>query len=268
MNASFRIAGVIALAALAAACSPTPEAVGKVLKDNPELLRQAVAAQLAGDPEALFAAMEQHPEAFMAALNKAAAEQKRLAQQRQLDDAFANPKTPAIAADRVIFGNPAAPITIVEYSDFECPYCSRANPTVQQVMSHYGDKVRVVYKHMPLSFHKMALPAARYYEAVGLQDPAKARAFHDALFANQQAFAKGGEDYLKQTAAGLGVDMARLAADVTSEQVAARIQADSAEAQSFGIRGTPGFIINGVPLSGAQPFAAFQAIIERHLAEG
>lgn len=262
------VASLSAAALLLTACTPTPDALEKALQDNPELLQQAVARQLAEHPEAVFAAIEQDPEGFIAAAGKAQQEQRRLAQQRQLDEAFANPLEPAVEADRVIFGNPDAPVTIVEYSDFECPYCSRVNPTVQKLMTDYGDKLRVVYKHLPLGFHKLAMPAARYFEAIGLQDPAKARAFHDALFANQKAFAEGGEDYLRQTAEGLDVDMARLAADLESEQVTARIAADTAEAQQFGIRGTPGFLINGVPLNGAKPYAEFQIIIDRHLAEG
>jgi protein-disulfide isomerase len=168
----------------------------------------------------------------------------------------------------VIFGNPEAPVTIVEYSDFECPYCARVNQTIIKILDEYDERVRVVYKHLPLQFHDLAKPAAQYFEAIGLQDTEKAKAFHDALFNNQQIFTQQGESYLRRTALELGVDLERLRDDLKSTQVAERIDADVAEAQGFGFQGTPGFLINGVPLSGARRYAEFQAIIDRHLAEG
>jgi protein-disulfide isomerase len=92
--------------------------------------------------------------------------------------------------------------------------------------------------------------------------------FHDTLFSNQQLFVQQGESYLQQAAGELGVDMERLDRDLASPRVVERINADVAEAQGFGFQGTPGFLINGVPLSGAKPYPEFQAIIDRHLAEG
>lgn len=262
-----RLALIAVSLCLLAACSPSND-VGSYLEDNPELLRQTVAQYLADHPEAIFVAIEKQPEAFMATAKKAAQEEQRLARERQMDAAFANPQQPKIDAGRVVFGNPKAPITIVEYSDFECPYCARVNPTIAKILDEYGEQVRVVYKHLPLNFHDLAKPAAEYFEAIGLQDPAKAKAFHDTLFNNQQIFTQQGQAYLHQVATELGVDLERLDNDRASTQVAERIDADLAEAQGFGFQGTPGFLINGVPLSGAKPYVEFQAIIDRHLAEG
>jgi protein-disulfide isomerase len=248
------------------ACSPPHDSIDKYLQDNPEVLEDAIEQHLTKHPETLFIAIEQNPESFMAAAHKASLEQKRQRRQQQLDEAFANPKTPEIVSKRVIFGNPDAPVTIVEYSDFQCPYCAKVTPTLTKVMTDYGDRVRLVYKHMPLDFHDLSKPAATYFEAIALQDQEKAREFHDALFDNQQAFSQQGESYLQQTAQGLGVDMEKLSQDLQSDQVTARIDADIAEAQAFGFQGTPAFLINGVPISGARPYEEFEAIIDRHLA--
>ena len=133
-------------------------------------------------------------------------------------------------------------------------------------MAQYGNKVRIVYNPLPLAFHKMAMPSARYFEALAMQKPDQVKAFHDTLFKNQKALKEGGEAYLEQTARQLGVDPGQLAQDLDSERVNSRIQTDTAEANLFGINGTPGFLINGVFLRGAQPYAEFKKIIDRHLA--
>lgn len=253
------------LALLLGACSPSEDSVEKYFNDNPQVLDQAIERYFAEHPEALFLAIEENPESFMTAAHKASIEQKRQRQQRQLDEAFANPKTPVIEPERVIFGNPGALVTIVEYSDFQCPYCAKVTPTLSKVMTDYGDKVRLIYKHLPLEIHGLAKPAATYFEAIALQDQDKAREFHDALFDNQQDFSQQGENYLEQTARKLGVDMNKLSRDLKSDLVTARIDADIAEAQAFGFQGTPGFLINGVPINGARPYEEFAAIIDRHL---
>lgn len=263
MRYGYDFIAAIVGALLLGGCTPAPESLELVLRENPQWLSGVVEEQLTSNPEILFSIIEQNPEAFMTAANNAVQEQKRLAQARSMDEAFANPRTPEIEVGRVIFGNPDAPVTIVEYSDFQCPYCAKVSPVMVRLMEDYGDQLRVVYKHLPLEFHDLALPAARYFEAIGLQSPALAKAFHDNLFENQQAFASGGEPYLETAARQLGVDIVRLNKDLHSGLIDKRIAADTAEAHSFGITGTPGFLINGVPLTGAQPYAAFQRVIDR-----
>ena len=95
---------------------------------------------------------------------------------------------PVIEDSRVIVGAKNAPITIVEYSDFECPYCSRGFATVKQLLSEYKGQIRFVFKHLPLDFHPLAKPAALYYEAIALQSHEKAIKFHDKIFENQNVF--------------------------------------------------------------------------------
>ncbi|NBT58846.1 hypothetical protein EBT16_08700 [bacterium] len=97
-------------------------------------------------------------------------QQKAEAQQRE--DEFKSPKKPKLSKDRAVLGSLSSPIIIVAYSDFQCPYCSRGANTIEEVRKKYGKKVAFVFKHLPLPFHPMAQPAAEYFEAIALQDPA------------------------------------------------------------------------------------------------
>lgn len=237
---------------------------------NAKQLKEAIEK----DPSIVFAAIEKDPEKFIEVVNTAAQNAQKKAQEKAMedetkkrDDEFKNPLQPEIQADRVVFGNKNAPITIVEYSDFECPYCSRGYQTVKQVEKEYGDKVRIIFKHLPLDFHPKALPAAKYFEAVARQDQAKAEKFHDMVFENQNKLKSDGEKFLADTAKKLGLDMKKIDKDLKDESLMKRIEADMAEAGKFNISGTPGFIINGVSLRGAYPFSEFKTIIDRQLAE-
>ncbi|MFZ4404627.1 MAG: DsbA family protein [Pseudobdellovibrionaceae bacterium] len=224
------------------------------------------------DPSIVFVAIEKDPEKFIEVVNKAAQEAQKKAQEKAMseetskrDAEFANPLKPEIQEDRVFFGPKNAKITIVEYSDFECPYCSKGHQVIEQVLKEYPNDVRVLFKHLPLEFHPLALPAAKYYEAVAKQDPEKAQKFHDAIFNSQGEFKAKKEAFLKETAKKLGLDLKKLEKDIADPAIDARIKADTEEAKKFDISGTPGFIINGVSLRGAYPFPEFKQIIDRHL---
>ncbi len=221
------------------------------------------------NPEIVFKAIESKPKEFFETIQKAQMEAQKVAQEqaskemeKQLEGEFKNPKKPVIEPDRAVFGNKNAPITIVEYSDFQCPYCARAANTMNEVFAKYGDKVNLVYKHLP--FKRFAEPAARYYEAIAMQDAGKAKKFHDILYANQPKI-NGGEDYLKSVAKEVGANLAKVEKDKNSDTVTKRINADRAEAEKFQISGTPGFIVNGVTVKGAYPLDHFVKIIDRHL---
>lgn len=232
------------------------DALKKTLEENPEILTNAI---------------EKNPLKFMEALNRAAQDARRQQfddeekkQSQAVEEEFKNPKTPVIEPERVL-GKADAPITLVEYSDFECPFCSRGYRTVKEVKEKYGDKIKFVFKHLPLDFHPMAEPAARYFEAIALQDKDKAYKFHDYVFENQEKLKTGKEKFLDEAAKKTGADLAKVKKDLKSEAVTKRIEADKAEAAKFGFSGTPGFLINGVSLRGAYPTPEFVKIIDRHL---
>jgi protein-disulfide isomerase len=238
-------------------CAPTPSQLKKTLEDNPDVL---------------FGVIKKHPKQFLEVVNEAADQARRQMQEdrvaeekSKLEEEFKNPKTPEIDEERVIWGPKTAAVTIVEYSDFQCPYCAKAADTVKGLMEKYGDKVRVLYKHLP--FKPMAEPAARYYEAIGLQSASKAKKFHDELYSNQKKLYDG-ESFLEKTAKKVGANMTQLKKDLKSDKVTQRIEADMEEAKKFGFNGTPGFLVQGVTVAGAYPASHFEMIIDRHLNGG
>ena len=165
-------------------------------------------------------------------------------------------------------GSPArgpekARIDIVEFSDFQCPFCARVNPTVQRIRDEYGDDVRIVFKHLPLRIHPQAPAAHAAAEAAHSQG--KFWEMHDLIFANQRALTR--ENYLGY-AKQIGLDVARFTKDLDSSDIKKRVDDDASEAASLGVTGTPAFFINGRFLSGAQPFDSFKRVIDAELAKG
>ncbi|WNG37853.1 thioredoxin domain-containing protein [Archangium violaceum] len=157
-------------------------------------------------------------------------------------------------------GNADALVTLVEFSDYQCPFCSRANATVEQLQKDYGSKLRVVMKQNPLSFHPRAKPAALAALAAGEQG--KYWEYHEILFANSKAL----EDAdLEKYASQLGLDLTRWKADMASPKLSSIVDRDQALAGKLGANGTPAFFINGRFLSGAQPIANFKTLIDEEL---
>lgn len=159
-------------------------------------------------------------------------------------------------------GTATAPVTIVEFSDFHCPFCKRVQPVVSDVMKKYGDKVRLVYKDFPLdNLHPQARAAAEAARCAGEQG--KFWEFHDKVYAGD---ANAAASVMTQYATEVGIaDVARFDACVSSRKYQARVQQDVAEGAKLGIQGTPGFFINGRLLSGAQPLDAFAKVIDAEL---
>jgi len=164
-----------------------------------------------------------------------------------------------------MWGKRDAPVTIVMWSDFQCPYCSRVEPTLQQVKDAYGpDKVRIVWKNFPLSFHQNAKPAAE--AAVGVFEMGGNDAFwkwHDTAFKNQQAL--GTDSYVKWAQDAGVKDIAALKAGLDAHKWADKVDKDSNDGKSAGMSGTPAFFINGVFLNGAQSFDAYKKTIDQEL---
>jgi protein-disulfide isomerase len=170
------------------------------------------------------------------------------------------PRHTLAAAESPAKGPANAPVEIVEFSDFQCPYCLAAKPTVNRVLEAYGDRVRFVYRNYPLPNHPNARPAAEAAQCANSQG--KFWPYHDRLFAEAS---KLNDVDLKRTAAELGLDTARFNACFDSHQFRSVVDADIQAGQDAGVSGTPAFFINGRELTGAQPFEQFQRIIEEEL---
>jgi protein-disulfide isomerase len=167
---------------------------------------------------------------------------------------------PAPGASNPAKGAKGAKIVIQEFSDFECPYCGRAREAINKVMQEYGKDVQLVWRHMPLSFHKKAMLASEAAQEVFAQQGHDAFwKYHDKLFDNQKAIERPD---LEKYAAEMGIDMARFKKALDEHIHAKTIQDDMAVAEKAGVKGTPAFTINGYFLSGAQPFEAFDKLIK------
>lgn len=165
-----------------------------------------------------------------------------------------------VAAEGPSRGPKTAKVTIVEFSDFQCPFCSRGRKVVDEVVAHYGDKVRVVFRDFPLDFHDKAQKAAEASHCA--EDQGKFWPMHDWMFDNQD---KLDTDGLKTAARQIGLDSALFEKCLSSGQHSAEVQRHQHDGQKVGVRGTPAFFINGVMLSGAQPFEKFKTEIDRAL---
>ena len=160
-------------------------------------------------------------------------------------------------------GPESARVSIIEFSDFQCPFCRRVTPTMDKLTTEYGDQVRIVFKNLPLSIHSNAPAAHAAAEAAHRQG--KFWEMHDRIFADQRNLAP---EVFEGYAEDMGLDMDRYRADVASSDVKKRIGADMEEAQKLGVTGTPGFFVNGRFVSGAQPFETFKRMVDEELDKG
>ena len=168
-----------------------------------------------------------------------------------------------VAATGPSKGPADAKITIVEFSDFECPFCGKAEDSVTQVMEKYAGKVRIVFRHFPLSFHPNAPKAAE--ASMCANEQGKFWEMHKVLFANRSALTV--ED-LKKHASSLGLDQAKFNECLDGNKMKSYVEADTKAGGDVGVSGTPAFFINGKLLSGAQPFSEFEKVIEAELKKG
>jgi protein-disulfide isomerase len=165
-----------------------------------------------------------------------------------------------VAATGFSKGTENAPITIVEFADYECGFCSKVLPTVKAVMDKYPGKIKLVYRDFPLEFHPNATPASVAARCAGKQG--KFWEMHEMLFANQSALTN--ENFVKY-ATQLGLDLAAFDACSKDPSVTEAVQKDLLEGQAAGVSGTPAFFVNGVLLSGAQPESEFVKVIDKEL---
>lgn len=162
-------------------------------------------------------------------------------------------------------GSEDAKVTIVEFSDYQCPFCGRfARDTLPLIVSEYVDtgKVRIVFRDFPIAGHQNAQKAAEASECADEQG--KFWEYHDKLFANQQYL---GIVDLKQYAKDLGLDSAKFDQCLDSGKYASEVQKDFQDGQSYGVSGTPTFFVNDIQIVGAQPFSVFKQAIEAELAK-
>lgn len=167
-----------------------------------------------------------------------------------------------------IKGDPNAPVTIVEFSDFQCPFCGRWTRQTYPALEKYikEGKVKLVFKHLPLPFHRYAQKAAEAAECAGkIGGKEKFWAMHDKIFFEGQPQGKLDVESLKQFAKEIGLNEKRFSQCLDTGETAELVRQDYAEASQLGVRGTPTFFINGRIVRGAQPTFVFERIIQEEL---
>lgn len=186
---------------------------------------------------------------------------KRLRERAKVEVFLAAPRYDVVA-EGPSKGPADAPVTIVEFSDFQCPYCQRVLTTVNEVLAKYPEEVRIVYRHLPLDrIHPNARGAAE--AAACAEEQGQFWAYHDKLFQNNKALGK--EDLLRY-ATDAGLDATRFQACFDERRFKDKVEADLQAARAVGISGTPAFVVNGILLSGAQPAEEFYKVIDQELA--
>ena len=218
-------------------------------------------AQTGGKPfarieSALIAAMQRHADD-----ERRAALLAKLRMEYHVKMMFEAPREQVSIAGNPWTGGKHAPVTIVEFSDFQCPFCRAAEPTIKQMREKYGDRVKLVYMDFPLGMHPHALDAAIAGRCAGEQN--KFWQFHDAMFADQKKLDPAA---LKQTAGKLGLDTKKFDACFDGKQVVPGIRADQAEGERLGVNGTPTFFINGIQMVGVKSPQAMSVVIDKELA--
>jgi protein-disulfide isomerase len=172
------------------------------------------------------------------------------------------PARARVAATGPSQGRENAPVTIIEFSDFQCPFCKRVVPTLHQIMEKYPEQVRIIFRHLPLDrIHDRARPAAEAAACADHQE--KFWAFHDIMFENNQALS---DPDFSRFAAEAELDVDAFEKCVADREFEAIVQSDSEAAAALGLRGTPAFFINGIEMRGAKPFEEFVRIIDTELA--
>jgi protein-disulfide isomerase len=255
---SFTLAGALLLAfslPLPAAYAGSSDAAGKATafdKDMDAFLAKDENVKKIGD------ALER----YFQKKREEAQQQAARSEQERMDSQFKNPVKVDLG-DSPVRGPADAKVTIVEFSDFQCPFCQRGTGVMEEVLKEYPKDVKLVFKNLPLPFHEKAKPAAKAALAAKMQG--KFWEMHDLLFKNQSQL---GEEFFIKCAEDLKLDVAKFKTDMASPEVDKIIQEDTAQAQSLGVNGTPGFFVNGVLVSGAQPLPAFKSIIDRWLKQG
>jgi protein-disulfide isomerase len=175
------------------------------------------------------------------------------------EEELKNPKKVEIGSSPVK-GSRNAPVTIVEFSDFQCPYCSRVGPTLDTLLKKYEGKIKLVFKHQPLPNHPNAKPAA--VASMAAHKQGKFWEMHDMLFANQQQLDK---ESLVGFAKKLGLNEARFKKDMEDPQILKQVEEEGMWASQNGLGGTPVFLINGATFRGAQPLENFVQAVDKAL---
>ncbi len=206
--------------------------------------------------------IRENPQVIYESLDTYLKGQRQAQAEQELENSFNNLVEYKIPPYAPWKGSAEAPITIIEFTDFECSFCAKGAGILNQLVLKYPDKIKIVFRHNPLEMHAQALPAAM--AAMAAHQQGKFWEYHDLLFQNMRQL---GEETFVALAEQLELDLDRFNLDRTSEAISQQISADSQRAKELKFTGTPMFMINGVVVQGAKPISYFSQVIDRLLKE-
>ncbi|MDL2266563.1 thioredoxin domain-containing protein [Desulfovibrio sp. OttesenSCG-928-G15] len=228
-----------------------------------EEFRAVLREVLAEDPDIILEVLKERSEDVLDIAQQGNALRKRKAMVAQWRQDTQTPKKPDLK-QRAFRGGQKAPVTIVSYSDFTCPYCRQAEYVIVQILKKYGANVRVTFKPLPKDTPE-SQAAAKLSTAAFMLDPQKGWKVFDALFDGIADFEHNQDAFVKRLCADTGLDQKALAAKAESEAVQSRLDADREEADGLGISGTPYFLVNDLLIRGAVSRELFEEAVEMAL---
>lgn len=246
---------------LVTGASATAQAAQTVTDEN---LAQMLRNLLREKPELVLDVLRQNSETVLDVAQQGSTLRRKRALQAQWREDIKDKKTVALE-NRPVLGAEAAPVTIVAFSDFTCPYCEQGANTVRQIMDGYGKKVRYIFKHMPGGKDSISRLASEYVVAAGLQSPEKAWKLYDQCFTQRERLMTEGEAFLKEAAGKAGLNVQKLTSDAKSKKVKDIIEEDLADAKRLGVEGTPYFLVNDMVIRGALPLELFRGAVDMAL---
>ncbi|MBI9111335.1 thioredoxin domain-containing protein [Maridesulfovibrio ferrireducens] len=223
-------------------------------------LKEQIAQVIKDNPQIVLDAMRENNIELLTIVESGIDSRSELNRREKFQAEIDNPLNPVISPDRASIGNPEALVTIVEYSDFLCPYCSKGAKVARDLVASNPNKYRLIYKHLPL--HEESKKLAAVYEAIALLDKEKAFKFHDVAFEMQKSlYNDSNGKILGKILLDLDIDLNELEKVLKSKKIVENLAGDKAEAKSFGFDATPTFLVNGVSIRGYVPADKFESII-------
>lgn len=224
-------------------------ALKKILRDNPDLVMDI---------------LRQNSEAVLDIAQQGSNLRRKHNLEAQWKEDLSKKKDVRVAG-RPVLGNPDAKVKIVAFSDFTCHYCAQASKTVDAIRKDYGDKVALVFKHLPLDEKGPGGLASAWFAAIAQQDEGKAWDFYRAMYDGRDQLLAEGEPFIRKTAQKLGVDMKKAQKDAQSKKVREILAQDQEDGQKLGVEGTPYFLVNDLVIRGALPLELFKNAVDMAL---
>lgn len=242
--------------------APGFEARSESLSD--EALSKALQKVLRDRPDIVLDVLRKNSEAVLDIAQQGSNLRRKRSLEKQWDEDIKTVKDVRLEG-RPVLGSASARVRIVAFSDFTCHFCQQASEVVDSLLREFGKDVSLVFKNLPLEEKGVSNLASAYFVAVSQQDESKAWALYRKLFADRERLVAEGEEYLKNAAEGLGVDMKRLSRDLRGKKVGDILKEDLQDARKLGIEGTPYFLVNNIVVRGALPLDLFRSAVQKAL---